>query len=381
MAKRTNGEGTIRKRNDGRWEARYFDPIDGRQHSIYGKTQKAVSEKLRLTLCKIDEHRDIENVDILVTEWIDTWLKNYTSNIKPSTLATYKGTIETHLRHTIGVKALRKLTANDIQRVYTGMQAQGLSPKTIKNTHGVIHKILDQAIKLRYLKYNVSEACVIPKVEQKEISPMDEEEIAEFLTAIKGDMYESVYFVTLFTGMRQSEVLGLTWDCIDFENNTIYLNKQLVRDRNNYKEFYFSSLKNGKSRTIYISRSIAEVLKQRKTEQEKARKSAGRNWVGRNTEWSNLVFTDEYGMHLNHTNVYKHYKRIVKRIGIGEKRFHDLRHSYAVLALQNGDDIKTVQEALGHHTSGFTLQVYAHSTNLMKKESANRMDKYIRSLG
>ena len=84
MAKRTNGEGTIRKRNDGRWEARYFDPIDGRQHSIYGKTQKAVSEKLRLTLCKIDEHRDIENVDILVTEWIETLLRPISRNFLSS---------------------------------------------------------------------------------------------------------------------------------------------------------------------------------------------------------------------------------------------------------------------------------------------------------
>ncbi len=380
MAKRTNGEGTIRKRNDGRWEARYFDPIDGRQHSIYGKTQKAVSEKLRLTLCKIDEHRDIENIDILVTEWIDIWLKNYTSNIKPSTLVTYMGTIDTHLRPCIGAKKLRKLSGNDIQTIYTKMLEQGLSPKTIKNTHGVIHKILDQAIKLQYIKYNASEACVIPKVERKEISPMDEKDIAKFLEAIKGDKYEDVFFVTLFTGMRQSEVLGLTWDCIDFENNTVFLNKQLVKNRSNRKEFYFSSLKNGKSRQIYISNSVAERLKERKKRQEKERKSAGKSWMGNDTEWSNLVFTDDMGMHLYHHRVYRRYKQIVGSIGIAEKRFHDLRHSFAVISLQNGDDIKTVQETLGHHTSSFTLQVYAHSTNLMKKESANRMDKYIQGL-
>ncbi len=380
MAKRTNGEGTIRKRNDGRWEARYFDPADGKQHSIYGKSQKSVRERLRLILCRVDEHRDIDCVDISVSEWIDIWMKNYTSNIKASTLATYKGTIETHLRPNIGDKKLRNLTANDVQIIYTKMQEQGLSPKTIKNTHGIVHKMLGQAIKLHYLKYNVSEACVIPRVERKEISPMNEADIANFLAAIKGDKYESVYFITLFTGMRQSEVLGLTWDCIDFKNNTIYLNKQLVRDRNQYTEFYFSSLKNGKSRKIYISESVSEALKQRKVLQEKEKKMAGKNWIGDNTEWSNLVFTNDVGWHLNHHSVYKHYKRIVKEIGIGEKRFHDLRHSFAVISLQNGDDIKTIQETLGHHTSGFTLQVYAHSTNFMKKESANRMDEYIRSL-
>lgn len=379
MAKRANGEGSLRRRSDGRWEARYYSPIDNKQHSLYGKTQKEIKEKLRKKLNELDENAVLEGDDMLVSTWLDIWLKNYTSNLKPLTQSTYLSTIETHLKPNIGDKTLRTLTTNDIQKIYVDLLKNGRSAKTIKNTHGVMHKTLEQAVKLHYIKYNVSEACVLPKVMPKEINPLDEDNIIDFLDAIKGDPYEQIYFVTLFTGMRQGEVLGLTWDNIDFNENIIYLNKQLIKKRDGSNEFYFGTLKNGKSRVIYISQIVANVLKDRKRIQSRDRRAAGAGWLAKG-QFKNLVFTNEFGEHLVHHTVYKHYKKIVKSIGIEESRFHDLRHSFAVISLQNGDDIKTVQESLGHHTSTFTLQVYAHSTRRMKTESARRMDDYIQGI-
>lgn len=380
MAKRANGEGTLRKRSDGRWEARYVSPVDNKQHSIYGKTQKAVREKLQKILQEFSEYAELQGEDMSISAWLDIWLKNYTSNVKQSTLSTYRSAIETRIKPYIGEKSLKTLTTSDIQDIYTTLNKEGLSPKTVKNTHGVIHKSLAQAIKLRYIKYNVSEGCVIPKIERTDIRPLDEKDIVRFLKEIKGDKYEAIYFVTLFTGMRQGEVLGLTWDCIDFENNLIYLNKQLVKLRDRPKSYRFGSLKNGKSRTIYMSNSVADVLRKHQIAQDIARRNAGEAWIGDKTQWKDLVFTNETGECIANYFVYKRYKAIVERIGLGYSRFHDLRHSFAVISLQNGDDIKTVQDALGHHTSAFTLQVYAHSTQKMKQDSAQRMDAFIQQI-
>lgn len=99
--------------------------------------------------------------------------------------------------------------------------------------------------------------------------------------------------------------------------------------------------------------------------------------------WRNsldLVFTDPLGCPLSRRTLYTNFKRIVASIGLPETRFHDLRHTFAMLSLQNGDDVKTVQEAVGHATAAFTLDVYGHVSQRMKQESANRMQAYIESL-
>lgn len=173
--------------------------------------------------------------------------------------------------------------------------------------------------------------------------------------------------------MTKAEILGLTWDCVDFDRGTLYVYRQL---QNNNHEYYFATLKNGKTRKITLAPTIITALKNQKAWQIECRlKSYG--------IWSNnadFVFTNELGHHLTHSNVYKHFKRIAAEIGIPSARFHDLRHTYAVAALQSGDDIKTVQENLGHHTAAFTLDVYGHVTEQMKKDSAARMETFINSV-
>ena len=170
------------------------------------------------------------------------------------------------------------------------------------------------------------------------------------------------------------EILGLCWDCVNFDEGTILVKSQLQRDYAN-GNYIFVSPKNNKSRIIKIAPFVVNVLHEHKREQKKLRLKAGPAWIN-----SNLVFTNALGEHLKHVTVYNHYKRIVKKIGISKARFHDLRHSYAVAALQAGDDIKTVQENLGHHTAAFTLDVYGHVTDKMRKESADRMEAFIQSI-
>lgn len=143
--------------------------------------------------------------------------------------------------------------------------------------------------------------------------------------------------------------------------------------------FYFTTLKNGKERKIAPMPDVFVELKRIKAAQNQNRLMAGVDWV-EDEITQDLVFRDPIGAHYRHSTVYKEYKRIVTEIGVPEERLHDLRHTYAVSALRAGDDIKTVQETLGHHSAAFTLDKYAHVTDDMRKDSANRMQNFINAL-
>ena len=203
--------------------------------------------------------------------------------------------------------------------------------------------------------------------------PFDEAQIAAFLKAIQGHLYENVYLVTLFCGLRQGEVLGLTWDCVNFETNTLTVKKQLQRISGSYQ---LVPTKNSKTRYIKPAKFVMDALRGEQTAQKLAKLRAGEYW----SNPDNLVFTNPLGECVHAQVVYRHFKKLAADIGAPQARFHDLRHSYAVLALKSGDDIKTVQTNLGHHTAAFTLDTYAYVTEQMKQESAARMDKTIDAL-
>lgn len=185
-------------------------------------------------------------------------------------------------------------------------------------------------------------ACVLPRIQRKELRPLDDEQIAAFLKEIHGDKDEALSTLTLFTGLREGEVLGLRWECVDFFRGTITVNKQLQYKHNGNGEYQLQPTKNSKSRVIVPATFIMKMLRQHRSAQLECKLRAGQAW-----EDSGFVFTDELG------------------------------HSYAVAAIRAGDDIKTVQGNLGHATAAFTLDVYGHVTDQMKQASSARMDRYI----
>ena len=204
---------------------------------------------------------------------------------------------------------------------------------------------------------------------------MDTQDVSAFLRAIKGDEYELPLFVALFTGLRQGELLGLTWDCVDFEKGTLLINKQHNRAKGE-KEFHFSPLKNSRPLCLTAASAVMDALKEQQRRQAQWATELGSAWD--NSE--NLVFTTQMGRYINNKTIWMNFKRIVTELGMPELRFHDLWHTFSINSLQAGDDIKTVQENLGHATASFTLATYAHATLGMKRESANRMDAFIRSV-
>lgn len=385
MAKRrTNGEGTIRKRTDGRWEARYYNPCDGKMHSLYATNQKAVKSKLDEQLTHVKAYHNIQSNTMTVDEWFTIWFNRYLTNAKPLTVATYESRYQNHIKPYIGDKLLTDSDVDCLQILYNTLYEganfkKGLSPKTLKDIHGILHKSLEQARVNRYISINPTEGCVLPRVIRREIHPLTDDEIKQFLQKAQNNKYADIFVFTLFTGMRQGEVLGFTWEDIDFDNGTITISRQLQKSRGKVAHYYFGSLKNNKPRTITPANYIFELLKKHKLNQESTKKRMGNKWLGDPLSAS-LVFTNDIGQHLAHHTVYKNYKAIVSEMNINESRFHDLRHSYAVIALQNGDDAKTVQETLGHHTAAFTLDVYGHVSQKMRRDSANRMENFITSL-
>lgn len=376
-----NGNGSTRKRADGYWEGRYTvgrDPVTGKliQRSVYAKTQKEVRQKLNEALRDLEDGTYVAPNKMTVGEWLDIWLREYTLNIRPATKAAYEQHVRVHLKPFIGKTQLSKLLPHQIQQVYNDLlRKQELSPKTIKNIHGVLHRALEQAKKMGYLKNNPTTGVILPKVEKEILKSMEDTDVARFLSEIKGNPYENILFVTAFTGMREGEVLGLTWDCVDFEKGQLLVNKQHNRAKGE-AEFHFSPLKNSKIRTITAAQEVMEVLRSQKELQKHWQFDAGAAW---NNE-KNLVFTNELGRYVNNKTLYMNYKRIMRKLGFPQLRFHDLRHTYAVNSLRAGDDIKTLQENLGHATASFTLGTYAHATPGMKQESAKRMSNYIHQL-
>lgn len=379
MGKRASGEGTIRQRKDGRWEARYscgYDPKTGKpiRKSVYGLTQKEVREKLTSAIKSIDDNTYIAPKTITVESWLDTWLKEYVkSSVKLLTFTSYDTISRVHIKPTLGRIKLQALKAPQIQALYNSLLAEGKSPKTIKNIHGVLHKALDKAVKIGYIQTNPAAVCDIPRIEKKEIKPLNTDDISRFIKRLQTVEYKNLYLTTLFTGMREGEVLGLTWDCVDFERGTITINKQLQKEKTSGAKYYIAETKTSKIRVLTPAPYVMSLLKEEQTKQKQNRLRLGYLWDNP----LNLVFTTETGRYIAFSTVYKRFKRIVTELGVPDARFHDLRHTYATLALQEGDDIKTVQTALGHSTVSTTLDIYSHTTETMKEKSSQRMNNFI----
>lgn len=380
-----NGGGSIRQRADGTWEARITIGVNPGtrkplRKSIYGKTQKEVRQKMQKALVEVDEGTYTAPAKITVKQWLETWLTEYTGDVKDSTRTSYRQHMNNHIIPALGALKLSEVTPAICQKFYNDLtrREKPLSPKTVKNVHGVLHHALKQAVRLGYMRMNPTEACTLPRIEKARIEPLDAPEIRRLLNVLEEDVYSDVLRVDLFTGMREGEILGLQWSCVDFDRGTITIEKQLSRPRVKGEEYRFTSLKNDKPRTVQPAPFVMQLLKRQRRRQAEDRIRAGAAWD--DCGFPDLVFTSETGKYLNYTIVLRHLKKALEAAGLPEKRFHDLRHTYAVTSLQAGDDVKTVQENLGHHTAAFTLDQYGHVTETMRQASAQRMEAFYNAL-
>ena len=377
---RAKGEGSITKRKDGRWEARItvgYDPGTGKpiRKSFYGKTQREVKDKMQTAQSQVTAGDWLEPSRATVEDWMTIWAEDYTGHLKPRTAIMYKGYINNHIIPGLGKAPLQKLQPHDVQKFYNKL-SKDLAPKSVKNIHGILHKALKQAVANGMLRTNPADFCTLPKAKKPEIKPLGEEEMKAFIrkSLEKADTSRLFFAVDLLTGMRQSEILGLTWDNVGMDNGLIYVKQQLQLVDGKY---VLLTPKHDKERVISISPYVVKLLQKQDREQKKWQLAAGSAWENPH----NFVFTDELGDNLKRHTIYKRFKKIAAEIGCPDARFHDLRHTYAVFSLRAGDDIKTLQDNLGHHTAAFTLDVYGHVTEEMKKASADRQQALVEKLG
>ena len=390
------GAGNIRKKTVTRsgqtytyWEARVTigrDPGTGRQiqKSFTGHTQKEVREKMQAAIAELNAGTYQQPSKMTVGEWLDIWQTDYLGNTKPHTRKSYHGVIENHIRPVIGAVKLSALTPVQVQKLINNIKSTRnttkgarVNPNTVKNVHGILHSALQQAVVCGYINVNPADRVVLPKRTKAEINVLEEQKIPAFLKAISGHPFEFLYLVDLFTGMRQSELLGLQWSDIDFEAKTLTIRRQLQYLGSAHGGYQYSTPKNNKPRVVMLPDIAVTALRRQRAKQNEMRLATGPLWNNPN----NLVFTMPTGEHIKHDLVYRHLKRIFAAMGVPDLRFHDLRHSYAVLSLQSGCDIKTVQENLGHHAAAFTLDTYAHVTEQMRREGAEKINRFMDKLG
>ena len=376
--KRANGEGSIRKRKDGRWEGRYTaghnletgKPI---YRNVLGKTQAEVKEKLKTAIQETQSLDFSKTGQYTVGQWMDVWYENYAKiKVRLSSHQTYKGYIKNHIKPNIGDIPLEKLTTLDLQRLYKTLlargrvdrleskgQPKGLSPKTVRNIHQVLSSALKLAQEQRLILTNPAEGCALPKVEHREMKTLPMEQLQSFLREAKDSGVFELYYLELATGLRRGELLGLKWEDIDLEHGDLRVRRQIARINGRVVE---APLKTKNAyRTLPLAEDTISILEEQK------KKVGSSPWV----------FPSATGGPISPDSVLHMLHRVLKRAELPEVRFHDLRHTFATLALQNGVDIKTVSGMLGHFSAGFTLDTYAHVTTSAQKAAANTMGKLL----
>ena len=377
--KRANGEGSIRKRSDGRWEGRYtagYHPETGKRiiKNVLGKTQAECKAKLSAALESV-KGIDVSRADeYTVATWLRSWYDIYAKpNVRVATADRYQLMVEQYTIPRIGSIKLTKLTAHDLQKLYkdlmengridrkSGHGNPGLSSTTVRSLHLMLHSALERAVKERLILRNPTEDCIAPKVQKIEMQILPPVHIKDYLDAADRRGLLPMFYLELVTGLRKGELLSLQWSDLDETNCTISVSKQASWDTEH--QLILSRPKTGNSiREVSIPQDAVELLKQEHA------KHPDNPWMFPSSRTGEMYHPD---------SVVNLHKKILKDAGLEHIRFHDLRHTFATLALQNGVDVKTVSSMLGHYDAGFTLRTYTHVTRQMQQKAAEKMGSFM----
>ena len=376
MAKRKYGDGSIFQRKDGRWEGRivigYNEKGNPITKNVTAKTQGECKEKLEALKEQCGRTTDRLKPDMPFGDWLDFWYQNFSKpKLRPTTQECYEGRIYTHIIPDIGKIPLNKLTQNDLQQFYARLKksgrkknvekfGEGLSDRMVRSCHTTCHTALDKAVAESLISANPANGCKLPPKKAKEMQVLTQAEIIRFLRQAKEEGYYEMFLLELTTGMRRGEILGLKWRDLNLATGELRITRQVVKTG---KTTEISAPKTKSSiRTILLPPDMVEIL----TELKKHTKG----------EW---IFPSpvKEGEPRNPSAVYSRFQIILKRANCKHVRFHDLRHTFATMALENGMDIKTLSAMIGHVSAETTLNIYSHITDTMQQQAAVRIDRKI----
>ena len=372
--KRKAGDGTVRQRKDGRWEGRivigYDDNGYPKTKNVLAKTKKECVEKLQ----KLKEEcgglkPGKVRPEMPFGDWLTYWYENHSKpKIRPTTQETYESRIHLHIIPEIGDIPLNKLTQNDLQQFYgrlkksgrkrfTDKYGEGLSDRMVRMCHATCRSALEKAVQDGLIRVNPAIGYKLPPKKAREMQVLTREELQRFLIQAQAEGYYELFLLDLATGLRRGELLALQWDDLDFETGVLTISKQvsLVRGK------IVMSVPKTKSsiRKLVLPPAVVQVLRE-------YRESVHSRWM-----FPSPVLED---LPLNPGSVYDRLQLILEHANCKQVRFHDLRHTFATLALQNGMDVKTLSAMLGHVSAATTLDIYTHSTSEMQHAAARKID-------
>ena len=376
--KRANGEGSIRKRSDGRWEGRYTVGYDEngkvKMKNVLGKTQAEVKEKLKE---KIEEAKVLDvskSESYTVAEWAALWFEVYAKpNIRERTADYYNRYITKHIVPCLGDIKLNKLTGRQIQKMYNDLldhgrervsqkeKNPGLSGTYVHGVHVMLHNCLNRAVKERLLVRNPADDVIVPKIDKKEMKILPPEQVKAYLKAASARGILPLFYLELTSGLRKGEIAALLWSDLDVENCTLSVTKQLMSSRDG--ELKITQPKTATSvRLISLPQETVELLK------EEHSKHPLNIYMFPSPRTGGMYHPD---------SIVKLHEKILNDAGIEHLRFHDLRHSFATYALLSGADVKTLSCMLGHYSAGFTLNTYCHATRDMQADAARKIGGFM----
>ena len=370
--KRKNGEGTVRLRKDGRWEGRvvigYDDKGKPKTKSVLAHNKGECVEKLEKLKEECGRTAEKLKPDMPFGEWIDFWYQYFSSpKLRPTTQATYENRIYGHIIPSIGKIPISKLTQNDLQQFYaklkrTGrkvnveLKGTGVSDRMVRSCHALCRSSLEKAVEERLITRNPSIGCKLPPKKNGEMKVLTQNEIVRLLNQAYDEGYYEMFLLELTTGMRRGEMLGLKWRDLNLETGELNIKRQLTT-----KGISVPKTKSS-IRTILLPPDMLELLREMK-------KTAKYDWI--------FPSPVKEGEPRNPTAITKRFRIMLERAHCKHVRFHDLRHTFATMALENGMDVKTLSAMIGHVSSETTLNIYSHVTDTMRAQAAVKIDREI----
>ena len=348
----------------------YYDEMGKRKEQSFTTHLKAkgnkrqaeemLYEKRRKFTAELGIRRNAKGV--YVDAYLEHWLELIQPTVSPTTFKAYSLIVRNSICPYFKKMDLSicDLESKHIVAYYDSLLKRGLSTTTVRRHHANIHKALSRAVIDGLLLENPASRVVPPKVAPYTAAYYSKTECQQLLTAIQGSEIELPVSLTLLLGLRRSEVLGLKWEAIDFDCHTVHINHTIneitggivARDVTKRKSSH---------RTLPLSPAVEQLLLPYRKE-------------------SGYVCLNARNELIKPSRLTSKFKTLLRANNLREIRFHDLRHSYAVAAIRAGDDVKTVQENMGHFTAAFTLDKYAHVTETMRRDSANRMQAFYEAL-
>jgi len=379
--KRKSGEGTVRLRKDGRWEGRvvigYDDKGYPKTKNVLAKTKTECLEKLKKLKEECSGLKEAKvRSEMPFGDWLQYWYENHCKpNIRLTTQETYESRIRLHIIPEIGHVPLNKLTQNDLQQFYsrlkksgrkrfTELYGEGLSDRMVRMCHTTCRSALEKAVQDGLIRVNPAIGCKLPPKKAREMQVLTREELQRFLIQAQAEGYYEVFLLDLATGLRRGELLALQWDDLDFKTGVLTINKQVYEVRG---KLQINSPKTKASiRQIILPSAVVEVLREYK-------KTVDSRWMFPSPVKEDVPITPGV--------VRKRLHLILEHAGCKQIRFHDIRHTFSTLALENGMDIKTLSTILGHVSAATTLDIYTHITSDMQRTAASNIDRGIGKVG